>query len=98
VKLATSILNISRADGLAQPGNWAIDDMVHYSEVPMDNDERKLLADLGGLQSVPVIAAAGTPRLVCVLAPQGKFFKWYHDPATENYTKGPDMVDASGCQ
>jgi hypothetical protein len=97
VRLATSILNIPKADGQAQPRNWAIDVMVHYSGIPMNDDERKLLVDLGGLKGVPVIATAPA-RFICVPGPSGKFLKYYFDSATASYTMGPNVVDASGCQ
>lgn len=99
VKLATGILNIPKADGQAQPRNWAIDVMVHYSGIPMNGDERNLLVDLGGLKGVPIITATPTTpaAFICVPGPEGKFLKFYYDAATGNYTTGPTVVDASGC-
>jgi hypothetical protein len=100
VKLAAGILNIPKADAQAQPRNWPIDVMIHYSGISMNDDERKLLVELGGLKGVPVIAAApATPnKFICVPSPSGRFLKYYYDSATGSYTGGPNVVDASGCQ
>jgi hypothetical protein len=54
VQMAVGILKEPKASGEAQPRNWAIDVMELNTGVKMNDEERKLLVDLGGLKAAPV--------------------------------------------
>ena len=54
VRVAVGILAIKKGDAPAQPRNWAIDVMEKNTGVTMTPEERKKLAEEGGLQGAPI--------------------------------------------
>ncbi len=95
VKIAVGILAIKKGDAPAQPRNWAIDVMERNTNVTMTPEERKKLVEEGGLQGVAAVASG---KFRCVPAANGRYLRFWFDPASGTYSGGGEVVDANQCQ